>query len=99
MCVKYTMPDISILHYGGVPLMMYTMIGLSIGAMVLSTQFDSNSDEIPVPEPVASVLPEVNNSNTGAPSSIFGGAKHHGKSRKHHGKKHHGKKQHTRKHK
>lgn len=45
--------DFTVAHIGNVPLFMYSMIGLTVGAIVLSTSFDAGSDGIPVPEPIA----------------------------------------------
>lgn len=45
--------DFTALHVGNIPVFVYSMIGLTVGAIVLSTSFDTKSDELPIPEPIA----------------------------------------------
>lgn len=69
------MSDFTVMHVGNIPVFMYSMIGLTVGAIALSTQFDAGSDKLPVPEPLSNtIMPSP------APPAVGGGKRRHTRS-------------------
>jgi len=79
--------DFTMFHYNNVPVFMYSMIGLTVGAIVLSSSFDTASDNLPVPETITNALP----SSSVSPiiTTTVGGSKRLNKTKKTGHKRHH----------
>lgn len=72
------MSDFTVMHVGNIPVFMYSMIGLTVGAIALSTHFDAGSDKLPVPEPLSNnILPSP------SPPAVGGGKRRHTRRNKH----------------